>query len=63
VYLGAWRNVPVHDLEALAPGQVVEGPAALEATTTTVLLRPGDRATMTPLGWLDIALDRLPPSA
>jgi N-methylhydantoinase A len=61
VYLGAWREVPVHDLDALAPGQVLEGPAALEATTTTVLLRPGDRATMTPLGWLDIALNRAAP--
>jgi N-methylhydantoinase A len=56
VYLGGWREVPVHDLDALAPAQVVEGPAVLEAPTTTVLLRPGDRATVTPLGWLDISL-------
>ena len=56
VYLGTWHDVPVHDLEALGPGQVIEGPAVLEATTTTVLLRASDRATVTPLGWLDIAL-------
>jgi N-methylhydantoinase A len=56
VYLGDWRDVPVHDLDALAPGQTVEGPAVLEAATTTVLLRPADRAVVTPLGWLDIEL-------
>jgi len=56
VYLGDWRDVPVHDLDALAPGQTIDGPAVLEAATTTVLLRASDRATVTPLGWLDIAL-------
>ena len=54
VYLGDWREVAVHDLEALAPGQTIDGPAVLEAATTTVLLRVTDRATVTPLGWLDI---------
>jgi N-methylhydantoinase A len=57
VYLGDWREVPVHDLDALAPGQRIDGPAILEASTTTVLLRARDRAEVTPLGWLDIALD------
>ena len=32
--------------------------AVVEATTTTVLLRGGDRATVTPFGWLDIAVGR-----
>ncbi|HEY3186769.1 MAG TPA: hydantoinase/oxoprolinase family protein, partial [Solirubrobacteraceae bacterium] len=56
VYLGAWQEVPVHDLDALAPGQTIDGPAVLEAATTTVLLRAADRATVTPLGWLDIGM-------
>jgi N-methylhydantoinase A len=56
VYLGQWREVPVFDLEALAPGQAIAGPAVVEAATTTVLLRAGDRATVTPLGWLDITV-------
>jgi N-methylhydantoinase A len=56
VYLGDWHEVPVHDLDALAPGQTIDGPAVLEAATTTVLLRAVDRATVTPLGWLDIVL-------
>ena len=57
VYLaGELRPVPVLDLEALAPGQAIEGPAIVEAATTTVLLRGGERAVVTPLGWLDIAV-------
>ncbi|HEV8675237.1 MAG TPA: hydantoinase/oxoprolinase family protein [Methylomirabilota bacterium] len=56
VYLGQWREVPVFDLEAVAPGQAIAGPAVIEAATTTVLLRAGDRAVVTPLGWLDIAV-------
>ena len=49
-------EAPVFDLEAMAPGQVVAGPAVLETATTTVLLHPADRATVTPLGWLDVAV-------
>jgi len=44
------------DLDALAPGQRLEGPAIVEAATTTVLLRAGERAVVTPLGWLDISV-------
>jgi len=56
VYLGAWQEVPVLGFEELAVGQVIEGPAIVESSTTTVLLRPGDRAETMPLGWLDIAV-------
>ncbi len=56
VYVDAWRHVDVFDLDALAPGQAIDGPAVLEAPTTTALLRPNDRAIVTPLGWLDIAV-------
>ena len=56
IHLGDWVEAPVYDLEALSPGQVIAGPAVLETATTTVLLHPADRATVTPLGWLDIGL-------
>lgn len=56
VHLGSWREVGVYDLEALAPGQVIEGPAVVESATTTVMLRQGDVATVTAFGWLDIAV-------
>ncbi len=54
IYLDGWRDVPVYEFEALAPGQRVEGPAIVESLATTVLLRAGDLAHVTPLGWLDI---------
>jgi N-methylhydantoinase A len=56
LHLGSWVEAPVHDLEAMAPGQALAGPAVVETATTTVLLRPGDRAGVTPLGWLDVTL-------
>ena len=56
IYLGEWQPVPVFELEALAPGQATPGPAILESATTTVLLRPGDLARTTPIGWLDITV-------
>ncbi len=58
VYLGGWREVPVYDFDALASDQAIDGPAVVEAATTTVLLRPGDRARTTPFGWLDVAVGK-----
>ena len=58
VYLGGWVDARVYRFDDLAVGQEIEGPAIVEAETTTVLLRPGDQATTTPQGWLDIAVGR-----
>jgi N-methylhydantoinase A len=55
-YLDEWVTAPVYDFDALAPEQTITGPAIVESSMTTVLLRPGETATVTPLGWLDIAL-------
>ena len=56
IWLDEWVPAPVWDFDALASGQAIAGPAIVESAMTTVLLRPGDRATVTPLGWLDIDL-------
>jgi N-methylhydantoinase A len=56
VYLDDWITAPVYDFDALAPAQRIAGPAIIESAMTTVLLRPGDRAIVTTLGWLDVAL-------
>jgi N-methylhydantoinase A len=56
IYLDGWCKVPVFDLDEVAPGQAIGGPAVIEAATTTVLLRATDHATITPLGWLDVRL-------
>jgi N-methylhydantoinase A len=56
IYLDNWVSAPVYDFDALAPAQIITGPAIVESAMTTVLLRPGERATVTALGWLDIAI-------
>jgi len=53
---GAWTEVPVFDFSGLAAGQAVAGPAIVESDTTTVLLRPGNRAAFDARGWLDVVL-------
>ncbi len=55
-YLDDWVTSPVYDFDALAPKQTIAGPAIIESPMTTVLLHPGEAATVTPLGWLDIIL-------
>jgi hypothetical protein len=35
---------------------VIAGPAIVESAMTTILLHPDERAVVTPLGWLDIAV-------
>ena len=57
IYLdGGWIDAAVYDFEALAAGQRIAGPAIVESATTTVLLRPGDSASVTEHGWLEIAI-------
>jgi len=56
IHLGAWIDAPVYDFDALAADQIIDGPAVVESATTTVLLRPADRARTTAFGWLDIAV-------
>jgi N-methylhydantoinase A len=55
-YLDDWISAPVYDFDAVAPAQTIKGPAIVESAMTTVLLRPGEQATVTALGWLDIAI-------
>jgi N-methylhydantoinase A len=55
-WLRGWASVPVFEFDDLAPGQAIAGPAIVESTMTTVLLRPEDRARVTPHGWLDISV-------
>ena len=56
VWLAGWRDAAVWDLQSLSPGQTIEGPAIIESPTTTVVLRPGDRARPNGALWLDISV-------
>jgi N-methylhydantoinase A len=57
-YFGSWVATPVYDFELLGPGVDIAGPALLESPTTTVVIREGERARVTPYGWLDIEVGR-----
>lgn len=50
------RADAVYDSGALAPGPAVVGPALIEYPFTTLLLRPGDAATMRPNGDMLVAI-------
>jgi N-methylhydantoinase A len=56
IYLGVWMDAPVFAFSELPAGQLITGPALIEADTTTVLLRAADTALVTDTGWLDIAI-------
>ena len=56
IYLDEFLIAPVYAFDRLVPGQSIAGPAIIESPMTTILLRPGEQAITTPLGWLDIAL-------
>ena len=53
---GSWRDVAVFALDDLRPGHTIEGPAIVEAETTTVVIHDGDRLMVNRLGWLDVKL-------
>ena len=54
----AWANgwrCPSTGSTVWRPGSM-KGPALFESPTTTVLVREGERVSVTPHGWLDIPL-------
>ena len=55
-FFGKWCDVRVFAAEELRPGNEIEGPAIIEAETTTVIINKSDRVFVNELGWLDISL-------
>jgi len=45
---GGWLMTPVHDLESLPTGALIDGPAIVDATFTTVVLPPASSLTVDP---------------
>ena len=58
-HFGQWIEVPVYALDDLRPGQGLQGPAIIEAESTTVVIDAGDRLTVNALGWLDIRVAKV----
>ena len=57
LYLGTWQDAPVYNAESLPAGAEIDGPAILESEFTTVLVWPGDRATVDALGGIDLRIN------
>ncbi len=57
-WFGKWLDVPVYALDDLKPGQALQGPAIIEAETTTVVINTGDELSVNALGWLDITVSK-----
>ncbi len=52
---GSWLDAPVYDMERLGSGAVIEGPALVMQSTSTIVLEPGCRAELSVYG--DLIID------
>jgi len=57
VYMGEWLEAPTYAVDALPPGTEITGPAILESEFTTILVWPGDRASLDVMGGVELAID------
>ena len=44
--LGSYMSTNIYDYDKLESGNIVEGPAIIEMSDTTVVIPPGEKATM-----------------
>ena len=56
--MAGWCDAPVFNLEELVPGQTIGGPAIIESSTTTVVLRADDNVEVTDNLWLNILVGK-----
>ena len=54
VYLGQWHDAPAYAADSLPAGAEIAGPALLESEFTTVLVWPGDHATVDAMGGIEL---------
>ena len=58
IFLAGWVDAPVFNLEELVPSQKIVGPAIIESSTTTIVLRSHDKAEVTDNLWLNILVGK-----
>ena len=56
VYLGEWQDAPTYAADGLPAGAEIAGPAILESEFTTILVWPGDVATVDAMGGVELAV-------
>ena len=54
VYLGEWHDASTYAADSLPAGTEIAGPAILESEFTTVLVWPGDHATVDAMGGIEL---------
>ena len=54
VYLGEWQDAPTYAADSLPAGMEIAGPAILESEFTTILVCPGDHATVDSMGGVEL---------
>ena len=54
VYLGEWQDAPTYAADSLPAGTEIAGPAVLESEFTTILVWPGDHATVDSMGGISL---------
>ena len=58
VYFGEWRQAPTYAADSLPPGTEIPGPAVLESDFTTILVWPGDYATVDSMGGIELRVNQ-----
>ena len=56
VYLGEWQDAPTYAADVLPAGMEIAGPAILESEFTTILVWPGDVATVDAMGGIELVV-------
>ena len=57
VYMGEWLDAPTYTADQLPAGAEIPGPAILESEFTTILVSPGDRATVDTMGGVELTVN------
>ena len=57
VYIGEWLDAPTYAADTLPAGAEIPGPAILESEFTTILVSPGDRATVDAMGGVELTVN------
>ena len=57
VYMGEWLDTPTYAADGLPAGAEISGPAILESDFTTILVWPGDHATVDAMGGVELTID------
>ena len=58
VYMGEWHDAATYAADSLPAGAEITGPAVLESEFTTVLVWPGDHATIDAMGGISLQVGR-----